>query len=318
MLTLLHDRLFFNVLSDKFISRQEDDYKGRAREYRDLFINPKHESPKNWTKLKSVWKSVPHEFNTLENPMAFRTVEYAGGSAIPGMSELDFYFSKALQSTNFRESGHYAMSKYQFISGIHASWVWFRSGIGYATEDPILADALGILIQLNRDFNFDDSDRIIFDWLEEFHEWNPLSDETIDESAIAPNTSAFDLIIPDLSELSWDAIIHLRNHNMHKHFRDWYSTQVSILRRNPHHILSKETIQDKLWQLALEVEPNVKSDLIKGFVGNIPTGPLPNPFDLIFDLLDIKGTLSMTKTFGWLIWLSYAQKTSSSGQIPDK
>jgi hypothetical protein len=82
--------------------------------------------------------------------------------------------------------------------------------------------------------------------------------------------------VPSIQNLSWDSILRLRGDKCLDAFRKWLWSASSRSKRGrgTHPV-------DELWKAVDEIMPNLKGEVVEGFVSNVPL-PLPvNPIGLI-------------------------------------
>lgn len=108
-------------------------------------------------------------------------------------------------------------------------------------------------------------------------------------------------IIPDISEYSWNEIIELRNHHYWEQFRKKISALNSDrLDSMTAHEVFNEVVYKDLVEMAKNLRPTVKSNIVKGVISNIPL-PIPfNPVSLICTGSDIIKEIDFEKRYGWL------------------
>jgi hypothetical protein len=74
----------------------------------------------------------------------------------------------------------------------------------------------------------------------------------------------------------------------------------------------EDRIQEGLWELSTRVEPNPKSTILKGFLGNIPL-PIPlNPVSVVDAVDASRRDIGLAKDLGWIWWLQEARKHRSA------
>jgi len=320
-LTLLHDRLYFDMISEKeyetsprwkqIPTREKELHRNSVRVYEDLFVSAKDEAPRRWKKLQKIWKPLPYDFNTVANAKAYLGVHYGATSLLPGFLELDYFVSTALHRVRQARTGDYRFTDYQFHSGIHVAWLWCAAGVGLATEDPHLFEALRLFARAGRQIRFTGKREDIYSVLEAVRSWDPIRDKLFEALDAESPTKTFEWLIPDFDRLSWDEIINLRSHRMHNKFRRWYVEQCTRLSDPPAQLAISQVINESLWQLAREVQPSVGSTLAKGFIGNLPLGVIPvNPVGIVTAIMDVNSQVALQERYGWLFWLSEARGLS--------
>lgn len=108
-------------------------------------------------------------------------------------------------------------------------------------------------------------------------------------------------MIPDVSEYSWDEIIELRQHTYWQQFRNKISDLNSEnMDKKTLSELFNEIMFKDLAEMAQNMRPQIKKNVIKGIVSNIPL-PIPiNPVSVICTGKDIVKEIDFNKRYGWI------------------
>lgn len=125
--------------------------------------------------------------------------------------------------------------------------------------------------------------------------------KTSRNAAIFNESLNFDFQFPDFGLLSWGEVFELRDDPAIVSLRNRVFGAGDV-KSGPIHVnregLRESYIIDleKFYNLR---KPDPHASLIKGFLGNIPTG-IPNPFSFLFSAVDIKNDVRDYKKFSWL------------------
>lgn len=120
-------------------------------------------------------------------------------------------------------------------------------------------------------------------------------------------TSSF----PDFSEFSWDEIIELRRDPHISAFRAEMTRLVSGLSPwSDEKMVLGEHYLRTLEELSKQVKPSVSKSIISLLIGQIPTGPFPNPLSLIGEILELRHQAKLTDNYGWLYFVQKAKSIS--------
>ncbi len=111
-------------------------------------------------------------------------------------------------------------------------------------------------------------------------------------------------VFPDIDSLDLATIYKLRHSGLVPSFRNWVTQRIT--NENP----AKPSIIDDLLELALVVEPNMKTSTILAVVSNIPTGPIPNPISIASSGSSVYKARKLLKKFSHLFLLSVLKETA--------
>ena len=321
-LTLLHDCLYFDVIPEQayetldrykdMTTQQRDAERECVRTYEDLFATVKEESPRHWQTVQEVWRPLPHEFNTVENAIAYRGVEYGATSDLPGFLELDYFLSAALQygCKAARNDPHF--TKDEFNHGMHAAWLWSATGVGYATQDNGLFQALRLFARCGRQIQFSGKSQDLEQVLAAVRQWNPEEDKLFQNSKDESPTHTLELLIPDFEQLSWDEVIALRENRFYGPFKEWYARQCVKLDAGASVNSVEQEATAALWKLTKEVQPNVTATIVKGVIGNLPIPVFGQIYGIGSAAMDVYSDVSLKNRYGWLFWLSEARDVADA------
>lgn len=305
VLTLMHTTVLFEV-----VSPEAKNPIARVREYEDLFQLPRKESPKRWKVLRRIWKPLPSRYNTLENREAYRGICYGATSGLPGFLELDYLASTALHHVlRYHKVQRGLFTQRQFRTTMHATWIWMESGIGFATADPYLLEAINLVIRSEKKIMFSNHSKGLQEVISEMRSWNPVIDwpQGSDYDAFQL-VKILEWMIPDFSQMGWDQILYLRQNPFAVNFRRWLREQIRQQKKGLAAVRLTKAIQEGLWKLAKSVVPNPATTTIKGFFGNLPLGPIPiNPVGIASTVQDVTKSKQLAREFGWLFWLCEAR-----------
>lgn len=326
-LTLLHDRLYFDVIPQRdyetldrykeMTQQQRDQAREYVRTYEDLFAAVQEESPRQWQSIQEVWQPLPYEFNTVANPIAFRGVEYGATSSLPGFLELDYFLSTALQYACQAVTNDYHFTKEEFNHGMHAAWLWSATGVGYATQDASLFQTLRLFARCGRQIQFSGKGQDLEHVLAAVRHWNPLEDKLFRNAKEESPTQTLELLIPDFERLSWDEVISLRKNRFYDLFKEWYAKQCVRLDAGAGADVVEQEAFAALWKLTKEVQPNVTSTVVKGIIGNLPIPIAGQIYGIGSAAMDVYTDISLKNRYGWLFWLSEARDIAGLHAPPD-
>ena len=109
------------------------------------------------------------------------------------------------------------------------------------------------------------------------------------------------VMIPDISEYSWDEIIEIRHHNYWTQFRK-KMTQLSesIEDKKLGQDILDEIVRKDLIEMAQYFRPKVTKTIVKGVMSSIPL-PIPiNPVSVLCTGYDIMKEIDFDKKYGWI------------------
>ena len=199
----------------------------------------------------------------------------------------------------FSPHGPNDRSRLHYVAGnLESVTLEFLSEYGYGQDDETDADLEmhNIVTTLVSDIEY---------WQEHFRNSTFIGDEWSDKivqrlnSASAPAfghaSRTYDL--PDLSQVSWEDLIDLRQSPFLKDFRRKY---VDFQRRGESdNILA--IYEEGLERLSDEVRPSVYGQVTKALLANLPLSPV-NPVAVASSIEDISKAKKLKSTYGWLFF----------------
>ena len=118
-------------------------------------------------------------------------------------------------------------------------------------------------------------------------------------------TESIDILIPEVSELSWDKVVELRNHRFVESFRKKISELIEHVESGDQdvtHDILDELVNKSIKEVFSLFEPNIVKQIIKGIASNCPL-PIPvNPVSVASAAADVYKDYILKKKYGWLFF----------------
>lgn len=112
--------------------------------------------------------------------------------------------------------------------------------------------------------------------------------------------------VPSVRDLPWEAVFALRKDKRVSAFRSWLSAHTGLVGGTD----NSKRVLDSLWSAIDDLAVNVKTEVIKGIVSNIPL-PIPvNPVGIATSVKTIGDARKFEKKYDWLLFLHSIKKAA--------
>ena len=206
----------------------------------------------------------------------------------------------------FIEGHRQHLGQLQWNNGIHAAWLARKAGIGDATEDGLLFEALQLFAGCEPHIRFDEPDPKGKRFTIVESEWLKFLKSEGNTSLPESLTQTLDVVPPKFEDLSWEEIIDLRTNCLHEKFQTWFTEQCAGRTSASTQASLHDQVETDLWEFARNVKPNIGKTLIEGIVGNLPLPLAVSPVGLALLGRDMVEHIERRRQFGWLFGLAAA------------
>ncbi|EKQ6534963.1 TPA: hypothetical protein RQP16_005732 [Klebsiella michiganensis] len=119
------------------------------------------------------------------------------------------------------------------------------------------------------------------------------------------NLFTTDLIIPNFEELTWDQILELREDKYIKAFRKKYFS-IEMNDKNIDLELNFD-LDSALWDLALQIKPNITKSSMEAVLSNLPLPTVVNPFGIYYGAREIIKNYKNKRNHSWVYFIQSAK-----------
>ncbi|WP_370620913.1 hypothetical protein NMD07_19555 [Citrobacter cronae] len=119
------------------------------------------------------------------------------------------------------------------------------------------------------------------------------------------NLFTTDLIIPSFEELTWDQILELREDKYIKAFRKKYFS-IEMNDKNIDLELNFD-LDSALWDLALQIKPNITKSSMEAVLSNLPLPTVINPFGIYYGAREIIKNYKNKRNHSWIYFIQSAK-----------